>query len=261
MPVAKAADQFRSSDVTLWAVIALCCWTAAVALVNISALIPADVLGALHASRLDGGTVNQLRERVAAIQSESDRLRRENNLLLQRLARAEEARGEVARRVGALETSLPRLAERVPETATIDNSATASIAEGTAMTFAAEGGSVSVTHKPLMAIEGGAAAAAAIRVIEPEGEVLLDGSQFGVALGFPVAESDLLWQDLTAKVGTLLVGLWPVTADAEAGDGRIVIAGPLPSETQAAELCDRLDRVGIPCEPVPFKGEPLPMLN
>jgi len=40
-----------------------------------------------------------------------------------------------------------------------------------------------------------------------------------------------------------------------------MIAGPLPSETQAAELCGRLDRVGIPCEPVPFKGEPLPMLN
>jgi hypothetical protein len=131
------------------------------------------------------------------------------------------------------------------------------------MSFAAEGGSVSVTHKPLVAIEGGAPAAAAMRAVAPEGEVLPDGSQFGVALGFPVAEgeSDVLWQDLTAKVGTLLIGLWPVTADAETGDGQIMIAGPLSSETQAAELCGRLDRVGIPCEPVPFKGDPLPMLN
>jgi hypothetical protein len=263
MPLAKAADQFRSSDVTIWGVVALCCWTAAVALANVSALIPANAFGALHASRLEGGTVNQLREQVAAIRSESDRMRQENNLLLQRYAMTVEAQGEVTRRVGALEISLPRLAERVPEAAAIDNSVTASISDGTAMNFAADGGSVSVTHKPLVAIQSGVATAAAMRAIEPEGEVLPDGSHFGVALGFPVAEgeSDVLWQDLTAKVGMLLIGLWPVTADAEAGDGKVIIAGPIPSETQAAELCDRLDRVGIPCEPLPFKGDPLPMLN
>jgi hypothetical protein len=259
--LAKAADQFRSSDVTHWGIVALVAWTLAVLLANISAILPADLLGLLHASRLEGGTLNQLREQVAEIRSESDRLQRENNLLLQRFLLAEEARGEVARRVGALETSLPRLAERVPEQAPVDDSVTASVIAGKALTFEAEGGSVSVTHKPLVAIERGVATPAGLQA--PEVAMPPDGSQFGIALGFPVAEgeSDMLWQDLMAKVGTLLIGLWPVTTDAENGDGKLLIAGPINSETQAAELCGRLDRLGIPCEPVPFRGDPLPLLN
>jgi hypothetical protein len=230
-------------------------------LANISALIPADVLGALHASRLEGGTMNQLRAQVAEIRSESDRLRRENNLLLQRFLLAEEARGEVARRVGALEISLPRLTERIPERAPIDDAVTASIIDGKALNFEAEGGSVSVTHKPLVVIQPSAATPAALQTRQIANPP--DGSQFGVALGFPVTEgeSDVLWQELMAQVGTLLIGLWPVTADAETGDGKLVIAGPIASQSQAAELCGRLDRAGIPCEPMPFKGTPLPLLN
>jgi hypothetical protein len=229
-------------------------------LANISALIPADVLGALHASRLEGGTMNQLRAQVAEIRSESDRLRRENNLLLQRFLLAEEARGEVARRVGALEISLPRLTERIPERAPIDDAVTASVIDAKALNFEAEGGSVSVTHKPLVVIQPGVAAPG---LRAPEIAAPPDGSQFGVALGFPVTEgeSDVLWQELMAQVGTLLIGLWPVTADAETGDGKLVIAGPIASQSQAAELCGRLGRAGIPCEPMPFKGTPLPLLN
>jgi hypothetical protein len=257
--LAKAAHQFRSSDVTRWGIVALVAWALAVMLANISALMPADLLGALHASRLEGGTMNQLREQVAEIRSESDRLRRENNLLLQRFLLAEEARGEVARRVGALEISLPQLTERIPERAPIDDAITASVLDNT-LSFEAEGGSVSVTHKPLVAIQPGAAAPG---LKAPEVATPPDGSQFGVALGFPVAEgeSDMLWQDLMAKVGTLLIGLWPVTTDVETGDGKLIVAGPIASQSQAAELCGRLDRQGIPCEPMPFKGTPLPLLN
>jgi hypothetical protein len=259
--LAKAADLFRSSDVTRWGIVALVAWSAAVLLANISALVPADALGALHASRLEGGTMNQLRAQVAEIRSESDRMRRENNLLLQRFVMAEEAQGDVTRRVGALESTVPELAARVPETAIVDDSVTASIFEGETMNFDAEGGTVSVTQKPLRGLEAGVSA------ILPGADAsavpgAADGSRFGIALGFPVAEeeSESQWQDLLAKVGTLLIGLWPVTIDAETG-GKTIIAGPLASETQAAELCGRLDRVGIPCKPVPFRGEPLPMLN
>ena len=96
------------------------------------------------------------------------------------------------------------------------------------------------------------------------GEVTVaDGSAYGIALGFPIeeADGDVQWQGMMAKVGTLLIGLWPVLADVEGSDGKMVIAGPIASQSQAAELCGRLVKVGIPCEPTPFKGSPLPMLN
>jgi hypothetical protein len=126
------------------------------------------------------------------------------------------------------------------------------------MNFDAEGGSVSITQKPLAGMGTEVAATVPSDTAAP----VADGSRVGIALGFPVAagESAAQWQDLLARVGTLLIGLWPVTADAETG-GKTVIAGPITSETQAAELCGRLDRVGIPCKPVPFRGEPLPLLN
>jgi hypothetical protein len=116
----------------------------------------------------------------------------------------------------------------------------------------------------MVAIQSGAAMRpAAAETATAESVATADGSSFGVALGFPVAPEDgeVQWQGLMAKVGTLLIGLWPVLADVEGSTGQIVIAGPVASETEAAELCGRLDRVGIPCRPVPFKGDPLPMLN
>lgn len=248
---------------TVWGLVAFAAWAGAIFLANVSAVVPADIFGALHASRLQGSTMNQLRTQVAEIRAESDRMRQENTLLLQRFARAEEARGDVTRRVGALEISVPQLAERVPERAGIDNSVTASIFDSKPFTFDAEGGSVSVSTRPLVALTPGTAATAPADLAPPEALVLADGSRFGVALGFPVAASDseMMWQDLLGKVGTLLIGLWPVTTDAEGSEGKSLIAGPIETETQAAELCGRLDRVGIPCAPVPFKGELLPMLN
>ena len=259
--MARAADQFRSSDITVWGIVALLCWGVAVLSANLSALVPAGIFAGLHASRLEGATVNQLRSQVVQLEAESQRMRRENSLLLQRFDLAEQARGEVTRRVGALEVSLPQVLERLPETATIDRSATASIVEGQSMSFEAEGGSVSVVQKPLIAIQAG-------RVAPPMAETTnveqaLVGDAFGVALGFPIttADAEVQWQSLTAKVGTLLLGLWPVLADSEGSDGKIVVAGPVATRSQAAELCDRMDRVGIPCEPVPFEGEPLPLLN
>lgn len=263
--MAKATDQFRAADVTLWAVIALSCWAAAIFLGNVSSLVPSNILAGLHASRLDGGTVNQLRQQVADIASENDRMRRENNLLLQRMDLQQQAQGDVTRRVGALEVSLPSIAERVPETATIDNSMTASVTSGKSISFDTDGGSVTVEQKPLIAIEAGARMAAQQAAAEEEEAPLIlpDGSNYAVALGFPIAPDDgeVQWQSLMAKVGTLLIGLQPVLAEAKGSDGVMLVAGPLDTKSQAAELCGRLDKVGIPCEPAAFKGEPLPLLN
>lgn len=257
--MAKAADQFRQSDVTTWGIVALVAWAVAVLLANVSALVPAGVYGALHASRLDSGTLNQVRLDLAALEREAERLERENNLLLQRFDLAERARGDMTRRVGALEISVPQIIERLPERVSIDSSVTASVGGGQALNFDAEGGSVRVEQKPLLTPRQ----AALEDAVDPDFPLQALGQSFGVALGFPVGAEDAegQWQNLLANVGTLLIGLWPVTTAVEAGDGLMIVAGPLATRTDAETLCGHMGRVGIPCEPVPFDGEPLPLLN
>lgn len=257
--MARAADHFRASDVTLWGVVALCCWGAAVLLANVSALVPSSVFAGLHVSRLDGGTVAQLRSQVAALTEESRRMRNENNLLLQRFDRAEAATREAAQRIGAVEVSLPSALEaRTEASPGIDRMPTASIGNDNAVSFDAEGGSVSVTQKPL--------------VTEPPGQTSLVQEPavprplpdaYGLALGFPVAEADAeaQWQSLADKVGTLLIGLAPLLQEIEGSDDKLIVAGPLSDRAEAEQLCVRMDRVGIPCEPKPFEGQPLPLLN
>jgi len=258
--VAKAADQFRSGDVTTWGVVALVCWGVAVLAANASGFVPSGVLAGLHASRLEGGTIDQIRLQVADLQADAERMRRENNLLLQRFDLAERARNEVTQRVGAIEVSMPRIIEGLPEAVPIDESVTASILEGKALSFDADGGSVTVAQRPLVAIQTQSQAGPR-REDTPAPPVSADA--VGIALGFPVStdEAEAQWQALLAKVGTLLLGLWPVLADTEDGSGRLVVAGPLASRTQATELCSRMSQVGIPCALVPFVGEPLPLLN
>lgn len=256
--MAKASEQFRASDVTLWGIIALCCWGGAVLLANVSAIVPNSVFAALHASRLDGSTVAQLRTQVATLGEEAKRMRAENNLLLQRFDRAEEANKEAVQRIGALEVSMPNAIESRTGSAGpgIDRMPTASIGEN-AISYDAQGGSVSVVRKPLVQN--------APRVEQmPDAVTAATGSEaFGLALGFPIAPDDAeaQWQSLAAKVGTLLLGLAPLLQDVDGEDGKIIVAGPVTDRAQAEQLCIRMDRVGIPCEPKPFQGEPLPLLN
>ena len=96
---------------------ALITWAIAVLGANVSAFIPDGVLGGLHASRLSGANLNQLRGQVAALETETARLRQENSVLLQRFVLNEQASGEVTRRVGALELTVP-LAVVLPAMAT-----------------------------------------------------------------------------------------------------------------------------------------------
>jgi len=258
--LARAADQVRASDVTFWGLVALGCWAFAVLAANVSALVPTGALGALHASRLEGATVNQLRAQVAALELDAQRLRRDNNQLLQRFGMAEQASGEVARRVGALEVAVPLLGDAAAAPPRLDQTLTGAIGTGAVLSFDAEGGSVSVQHKPLDAVQPGLRPAT---VATQEPPVRADPNAFGLALAFPVEADDAeaQWQSLTARVGTLLIGLAPLLAPVDGSSERQIVAGPLTSRSAAEELCARMDRVGIPCVPAPYTGDHLPLLN
>lgn len=260
--MAKAVDQFRASDVTLWGIVALACWGFAVLSANISGLIPASALSALHASRLEGATMNQLRSQVAELELEAQRVRRDNNTLLQRFAMAEQASGEVTRRVGALEVAVPQLLDAPAGGAQIDRTMTGAIGKGEVLSFDTEGGSVSVQQKPLVPPQQVLRNGAGL-TDEPPADSAADPDAFGLALGFPIElqDAEAQWQSLTAKVGTLLIGMAPLLAPIDDDNGRQIVAGPLSSRSEAEELCGRMDRVGIPCVPVSYVGENFPLLN
>ncbi len=264
--MAKAADQFRPVDVTLWGITALGIWAVAILGANLSGLIPASVYGALHASRLEGSTLNQLRSQVATLEEQTSKMQRDNTQLLQRFSMNEEAAGVVTQRVGALEVSVPKLLERAAQAkpvTTLDTTTTGSITPGKTLTFETEGGTVSVQQRPLLPGSN----EVQLKVVPLANPMPLtiapDGTAPGIALGFPVQAStaEAQWQELLAQVGTMLVGLSPVLADKDGTDGKIIVAGPMLDRASAIELCARLDRAGVPCEPTTYAGQPVPLLN
>ena len=89
---------------------------------NISALIPQHVLAGLHKTRLEGASLQNLRDQVATLSSETQRLRNENSVLAARFLLDEQYGKEISRRVGALEVTLPKLIEVLPDDAQIDRS-------------------------------------------------------------------------------------------------------------------------------------------
>ena len=253
-------------DVTLWGITALGIWAVAILGANLSGLIPASVYGALHASRLEGSTLNQLRTQVATLEEETSKMQRENTQLLQRFSMNEEAAGVVTQRVGALEVSVPKLLERAAQArppATIDTTTTGSITQGKTLTFETDGGTVSVQQRPLLPGSNEVQLKAVPLASPMPLTIAPDGSAPGIALGFPVQPdtAEAQWQELLAQVGTMLVGLSPVLADKDGTDGKIIIAGPMVDRASAIELCARLDRAGVPCEPTTYAGQPVPLLN
>lgn len=261
----KAADQFRSADVTKWGITALVVWGIAVLGANLSGLVPPGILAALHASRVEGATMNQLRAQVAALQTESARMKRESNELVQRFNMNEDTTTLVTKRVGALEVSIPKLVEQQLASASlqqkVDPMATGSIDKP--ITFEVDGGTVEVRQQPL--IPGSPEVtfkAVPFAAAMPE-EIAPNGTSMGIAIGFPVAPEDAepAWQEMLADAGTMLMGLKPVLAAAEGTHNKLIVAGPITDKASALDLCKRLDKQGIPCQALPYAGDPLPMLN
>ncbi|MBN9347030.1 MAG: hypothetical protein J0I48_12655 [Devosia sp.] len=260
--MARPVEHFRASDITFWGVFALITWAVAVLGANVSAFIPDSMLGGLHASRLSGGNLNQLRGQVAALESETARLRQENGVLLQRFALNEQAGGEVTRRVGALELTVPQILDALSTRGPgIDTGTTASTGTSSATSFDVPGGSVSYTTTPMSGIERQSAPdqpmPEAIAPLAP------DSNAFGIALGPPIDadEGETAWRSMNTKVGTLLLGMGPLLANVEGGAGKRLVVGPVATEADARQLCGHMAKVGIACASVPFIGTPLPLLN
>lgn len=258
MALAKAADQIGTSDVTRWAITAVVIWAVAILGGNIAGVLPESLFAGLHASRLDGANVNQLRSQLAAVEADAARLEMENNVLVQRFRLNEQQSNDMTRRVGALELSIPKLLEAVPYDAGIDRSnLTAATGPTDTTTYEVDGGLVAVTHSPL------AATTPVAELMQPMPSPLnppapASGS-FGIALGPPIAPegAEVAWQSLKARIGTLLLGLSPLITDAEGNAGKRMVAGPLATAQEADQLCGRVAKVGIDCATVGYAGEAL----
>ncbi|WP_375452101.1 hypothetical protein [uncultured Devosia sp.] len=258
--MAKASEQFRQSDVAVWGIVALVCGGMAVFGANVSALVPQGILAGLHKTRIDGASIDQLRVDVVDLNEEAARLRRENTMLVTRFALQEQAGNEVIQRVGALEVSLPKLIEALPQTAEIDRSSlTGSIGEGETLTYDADGGSVAIRREPmeLPALPAAQPIPEAVAAL-PE-IVIPDEAKFGIAVGPSVSFEDAAgtWNDLSLKLGPLLLGLSPLLADEAESDEKRIVAGPISELSEASALCTKLERVSIACMPMPFGGTPL----
>ena len=261
--MAKTADQFRAGDVTFWGVVALSVWGLALVGGSISALIPDNILGGLHASRLDGGNLNQLRGTVVALQTRMSGLQQQNAALEQRLALTQQATQSTTQRLAALESTVPNLVETVNKSGgpEVDQGAiTGSTGTSPVKSFDADGGSVSYTQTPLQSADtllAGASQQAMPQALTAH--VTSNPSAFGIALGPPIDadQASPAWQTLNSHVGTMLMGLGPILGHVEGGSGRRLVVGPIAMQADAQELCGRMAEVGIACATVPFVGDPL----
>ncbi len=317
------------SDLTFWGISALVAAGIAVLSTTISGFLPDGVLGGLHANRLQGGTLNQLRAQVEQLTSEQVRLQRQSDQLRSQLSLAERSSNQVGQRVSALESSIPLLLEVVPPGAEIDPySITASIEEEAGEVFEVEGGSVSIVQTPLFEDDGsdedggmdplaqpvpdmlaplpgtlvessmsvgdqlaglsdpainsevglpGASGTAgpaqtpstatgpAARPAQPPsgaGQTSLSQTRFGIALGDSVTleDADARWQDISGKVGALLIGLQPAVSDPLQNNSLRIVLGPISNYSEAEMLCGRIVRVGIDCLPVQYANEQMQSL-
>lgn len=257
--MAKASDHFRQSDVTTWGIFAVACAGLAMMGSNVSAFVPQSVLGKLHQPRLVGATLDSLRLQVTALNEQSRALRSENEALLARFALQEKSGSEIVRRVGALEVSMPRLLEDLPEVTAVDRgSVTASISEDGTESFEAVGGSVTTRRSPLPL--AGAASEAIDQPLPAPLEVAAttDDPPYGLSVGAPVPAdgTEALWSDLTLKLGPLLFGYEPLLTSTAEGNKRIVV-GPIADLVAARVLCQRFEQVSIACSPTEYAGEAL----
>ncbi len=244
----------------IWGVVALVCVALAVFGSNISVLLPQSVIAGLHQPRVAGASIETLRAQVAGLRDETNRLKRENELLVSRFTMQERSSNEVTRRVGALEVSVPRLLETMPQGASVDRSFTASIGANETLTFDTEGGSVAVRQSPLPQASTAGEQQPLPAIIAPQVALAMPNEDaYGIAIGaaVPFEETPALWSDLTLKLGPLLFGLSPLVVDAAEGDDKRIVVGPIELLAEARSLCERFERVSIACIPMPYSGTPL----
>lgn len=182
--MAENSDSIEHSDVTVWGIAAIAFAAIAVLSSSLGTLLPQSVWVGLHANRLEGGNLNQLRAEVTQLRDQQLVMRRQATQLRSRLIIAERARSDVGQRVGALESSLPLLLEAVPPGTEIDRGLfTAAIGgpAGGSLSFEAEGGSVSVVRRPLF--EDGSGPPDLLQALPPalEGTSAVDGGAAPVA--------------------------------------------------------------------------------
>ncbi|MCF6343641.1 MAG: hypothetical protein L3J15_03045 [Devosiaceae bacterium] len=271
----KHKDQIRQSDVTFWGSAALISGALAILGANLPSLLPAEFITGLQSTRLDGGNLNQLRSQVAQLKTESIILRNSYAQLSSQMTLAEQGRGQVTQRVGALESSIPVILQAVPPGVGIDSSiSTAAIGDRNDETYLVEGGSVSITNT---SIEPSNQSEPTLQQFEMPAALdqnpidqnvsknekkpeTISSSEFGIAIGNKTTQTDafIAWQEIEKKVGTLLIGLKPILSNNNDATEQNLIAGPVNSYAEAEQLCTRLVRVGIACLPVPYSGQKMP---
>lgn len=268
-------ERYSQSDVTLWGAVAIGCVALAVGSATISSFVPPSLVAGLHATRIEGGSFNALRGEVTGLRTRVDRIILENGQLKSQVNIGERDRGDVTKRVAALENSLPTLLEQVPIESGVDLSSVTASTTKPAQAEATDGGSVSVSTQPMFADQAMPAAPTSTDPAMDSGTsspsmreaasalapnlTRISSDGFGVSLGKPVDAKSayLAWTDTRNKVGALLLGLTPLLTSAS-GDKFHLVAGPLPDIAQAQELCTHLTRAGLSCNPVSYAGYALP---
>lgn len=289
--LAENPETFGHSDITLWGIVALAACGVAVLSASLSVFLPPGVLTGLHATRLESGNLNALRTELTDLRLQTSQLRRQNNEMLSRLSVAERSRGDMTRRVGALEHSIPALLEALPPDTKVDKSLlTSSIGsagqDGDMVTTA--DGTMRVSHHPLFEKQAatppasgssapatqvqpmppkpaaaekpvGTTQTAAVKTTENAAKSELAAADFAIALGPKVSpkKARAQWQALNDKVGTLLLGFDPLYSVTPGNGENHVVVGPIPSRSQAEELCARMVPIGIDCQPVKYHGNPI----
>jgi len=123
--LARAADQFRRSDVTLWGIVAAIASGVALLSASVATLVPAQLFAGLHESRMvdpRGARIEAQLAELAGARAElagwratAAELQNANTTLASRFDQLVEQTAGVRARVGALEGALPRLVEDLPQ--------------------------------------------------------------------------------------------------------------------------------------------------
>lgn len=249
--MATIPEDFKQSDVTAWGVAALVCTGLAVLGANLTALLPANALLALHSPRNDAVSISQIRQQVAELRAATADLRRQSDTLNTRFSLQEQSGNEVTRRVGALEVALPVIMEARPVMAPIDRTVTtASITNSPSQQFEADGGTVVVRQSPLEQ-----PIPAPIQLASASGAQV--GYAVAVGSSFSPGQAPMQWRNLEVQLGSLTVDMKPLVSNAPDSSQQRIVLGPIAKLSDARDLCAKLEQREIACSPASYSGATL----